>query len=58
MTTYYEDTVEEFRPFRNALVKSEDTDVCVIGGGVAGLCVALSLGEGGKEVVVLEKNRI
>ena len=33
-------------------------DVCVIGGGLAGLHAALSLGERGKKVVLLEGNRV
>lgn len=43
---------------RTALAGSVETDICVIGGGLAGLCTALSLAERGRSVAVLEKNRI
>ncbi|MCP5149579.1 MAG: FAD-binding oxidoreductase [Ectothiorhodospiraceae bacterium] len=35
-----------------------ETDVCVIGGGLAGLSTAMSLVERGRDVVVLEANRV
>jgi gamma-glutamylputrescine oxidase len=35
-----------------------DTEICVIGGGLAGLATALDLAERGHDVVVLEANRI
>ncbi len=34
------------------------TDVCVIGGGLAGLATALGLAERGKQVVLLEGQRV
>ena len=35
-----------------------DTEICIIGGGLAGLATALDLAERGRSVVVLEANRI
>ena len=55
--TWYADTVSGF-PARPALAETIHTDVCVIGGGLAGLNVALGLAERSKKTVVLEGNRI
>jgi len=33
-----------------------DTDVCIVGGGISGLTLGYLLRQGGKEVIVLEKN--
>lgn len=43
---------------RRAFSGNIETETVVIGGGLAGLSVALSLAERGRHVVVLEKNRI
>jgi gamma-glutamylputrescine oxidase len=55
--TYYADTLgaEVVYP---ELLGDIETDVCVVGGGFAGLNTALSLMERGKKVVVLEAKRI
>lgn len=45
-------------PVRAALAGSEDCDVCVIGGGIAGCSAALHLAERGFSVVLLEQHRI
>ncbi|MSU74989.1 MAG: FAD-dependent oxidoreductase [Candidatus Magasanikbacteria bacterium] len=41
-----------------ALMGSVETDVCVIGGGIAGVMTAWNLVRAGKSVVLLEKNHI
>lgn len=55
--TYYADTLgpETVYP---ALIENLDVDVCVIGGGFAGLNTALSLKERGQDVAVVEAKRI
>lgn len=45
------------RKFRT-LEQNIETDVCVIGGGIAGMSVAYYLAKEGKKVAVLEKDRI
>ncbi len=55
--TYYRDTLPIDRK-RPALTGGVDADVCVVGGGLAGLTVALGLAERGKRVVLVEANRI
>ncbi len=55
--TYYADTLgpETVYP---GLITALEVDVCVIGGGFAGLNTGLSLAERGKSVAVLESKRI
>lgn len=55
--SYYEATVER-PPIRENLQGSVKTDVCVIGGGYAGLSAAIELAERGYQVVLLEAQRI
>lgn len=43
---------------RPTLTHDLDCDVCVVGGGMAGLATALGLAERGKKVVVLEAQRV
>jgi glycine/D-amino acid oxidase-like deaminating enzyme len=43
---------------RSALDRIVKCDVCIIGGGLAGLTAALELARRGKEVVLLEANRV
>lgn len=50
---YYVTTLAE-KPAYPALAHQAEADVCIIGGGLAGLNLALSLGERGRRVVVLE----
>jgi glycine/D-amino acid oxidase-like deaminating enzyme/nitrite reductase/ring-hydroxylating ferredoxin subunit len=45
-------------PSYSPLSKDVVTDVCVVGGGIAGLTCAYTLAKQGKQVVVLEKGRI
>lgn len=45
-------------PARAALTGVTETEICVIGGGLAGLCTALTLAERGCHVAVIEKNRV
>ena len=55
--TYYSRTItapQEWPALDGAL----DTEICVIGGGLAGTATALSLAEAGKRVVLIERNRI
>lgn len=55
--TYYKDTLHR-NITRGALEQSIETEICVIGGGLAGLSTAIGLAEFGKKVVLLEANRI
>ena len=41
-----------------ALDGDHQTDICIIGGGFTGIACALTLAERGREVTVLEQNRI
>ncbi len=55
--TYYDSTAvpAPVRPYLKGIV---ETETCVIGGGLAGLSVALDLAERGRDVVLLEGERI
>ncbi len=55
--TYYRDTLHDNIP-RPSLQEDTQTEVCVIGGGLAGLSTALGLVEKGKKAVLIEANRI
>jgi gamma-glutamylputrescine oxidase len=55
--TYYRDTLNTNNK-RAALTHDVDTDICVIGGGLAGLSTAIGLTEKSKDVVLVEANRI
>ncbi len=55
--TYYRDTLNS-NDKRAALSETTDTEICVIGGGLAGLSTALGLVEKGKRVKLIEANRI
>ncbi|HPD82311.1 MAG: FAD-dependent oxidoreductase [Alphaproteobacteria bacterium] len=57
LETYYRDTLNENR-FRPALQEDVQTEICVIGGGLAGLSTALGLVEKGKKTTLIEANRI
>ncbi len=55
--SYYEASVE--RPLsRGALISDVDADVCIVGGGLAGLSAAIDLRKRGFTVAVLEAKRI
>lgn len=45
-------------PARPALAGDIETEICVIGGGFTGVATALTLAERGRDVVLLESNRI
>src|SRR5215470_7243295 len=55
--SYYTRTANP-APARRALNGEIETEVCIVGGGLAGLSTALSLAERGKSVVVLEARRV
>jgi gamma-glutamylputrescine oxidase len=55
--SYYARTVNP-APMRSALAGHVETDVCVVGGGLAGLSTALSLAERGRSVAVIEARRV
>lgn len=55
--SYYAATKSE-APERSSLSRAVEADVCVIGGGLAGLTTALELQRRGQETVLLEANRI
>ena len=55
--SYYARTANP-APVRPPLDGEIETDVCVVGGGLAGLSTALSLAERGRSVVVLEARRV
>lgn len=55
--SYYRDTVSA-GAVRPSLEGDVDTDVCIVGGGLAGLATALGLGERGMRAVVLEANQV
>ncbi|RED44820.1 NAD(P)/FAD-dependent oxidoreductase [Aestuariispira insulae] len=55
--TYYRRTITEDAP-RPALSDDIQAEICVIGGGLAGLTTALELARKGHDVVVLEARRV
>ena len=57
INSYYARTANP-SPARPSLDGEIETDVCVVGGGLAGLSTALSLAERGRSVVVLEARRV
>lgn len=56
--TYYQTLTALPDPARPAVAEHLDVDICIIGGGLSGLCTALSLGERGLRSIVVEKNRV
>jgi len=57
MQNFYEATVT--RPPYPQLSGTLDTQVCIVGGGLAGLCTALGLVERGvRDVIVLDGERV
>jgi len=55
--SYYSRTLESDAPFET-LDGDIDVDVCVVGGGMAGVATALGLAERGKSVALVEARRI
>jgi gamma-glutamylputrescine oxidase len=56
--TYYSRTIDGSSALYPSLDQTTETDVCVVGGGFAGLATALGLVERGKSVAVLESQRL
>ena len=56
--TYYKRTLSDPQTRYPALAGPESTEVCVVGGGLAGLSVALELARRGRQVTLLEGSRI
>jgi gamma-glutamylputrescine oxidase len=54
---YYRQTASADAPYPQ-LTRSEEADVCIVGAGLAGLTAALVLALAGKQVVLLEAERI
>ena len=55
--TYYSRTITAAHEWP-VLTGTVDTEICVIGGGLAGTATALSLAEAGRRVVLIERHRI
>jgi glycine/D-amino acid oxidase-like deaminating enzyme len=55
--TFYRRSLRDERR-RPSLQGREEADVCVVGGGLAGITAALALARHGKRVVVLEAARV
>ncbi len=55
--TYYRRTIAD-HPAHATLADSQQVDVCVIGGGLAGISTATECGRRGLKVAVLEQHRI
>ena len=56
--SWYEASVQSERPSWPALAADAEAEICVVGGGFAGLHAALSLAEQGRQVLLLEGRRI
>lgn len=56
--TYYRRTLADVTTYYPPLVRGDSTDVCVVGGGLAGLSTALELARRGRSVTLLEARRI
>ncbi|MEO3432609.1 FAD-binding oxidoreductase [Inquilinus sp. CAU 1745] len=55
--TYYKRTLKNDDPYP-ALDSDQAADVCIVGGGLAGLTAALDLARSGRQVIVLEAQRV
>ena len=55
--TYYSRTLSDQQEWP-ALDGTIDAEICVVGGGLAGVATALALAEAGRDVVLLERHRI
>lgn len=56
--TFYKRTLGDAHTRYGALAGLESTDVCVVGGGLAGLTAALELARRGRQVTLLEAQRV
>lgn len=57
MKSFWDNEKSENKEFEN-LQDNIKSEICIIGGGITGLSTAYYLSKNGKEVVVLEKDRI
>ncbi|KOF54331.1 MULTISPECIES: FAD-dependent oxidoreductase [unclassified Achromobacter] len=56
--TYYQRTLADRDTYYPPLAGAASTDICVVGGGLAGLSAALELARRGRDVTLLEARRI
>lgn len=56
--TYYSERLQRMPESQPALSGMVDTDVCIVGGGLAGLTLALRLGEQGRSCALLEAEQV
>ncbi len=56
--TYYKRTLSDAQTYFAPLAGAVDADICVVGGGLAGLSTALELARRGRSVTLLEGRRI
>jgi len=56
--TFYKRTLGDAQTRYDALAGPASTDICIVGGGLAGLTAALELARRGRQVVLLEARRV
>jgi glycine/D-amino acid oxidase-like deaminating enzyme len=56
--THYSERLPQLPPSLPALAGEKEIDVCIVGGGLAGLTLALKLGEQGHNCLLLEAERV